>query len=46
MKDNEIDCDLAGGNKLIYQKKKTKKILSKKHLLDSLKKYLKMMIKG
>ena len=41
MKDNEIDCfDLAGGNKLIYQKKKTKKILSKKHLLESLKKYL------
>ena len=38
---SEIDCfDLAGGNKLIYQKKKTKKILSKKHLLDSLKKYL------
>lgn len=42
MKENEIDCfDLAGGNKLIYQKRKSKKILSKKHLLESLKKYLK-----
>tara|TARA_B100001057_G_scaffold501215_1_gene622092 strand:+ start:10430 stop:10780 length:351 start_codon:yes stop_codon:yes gene_type:complete len=37
MKNNEIDCfDLAGGNKLIYQKTKTKKTLSKKHLLDAL----------
>ena len=37
MKNNEIDCfDLAGGNKLIYQKIKTKKTLSKKHLLGAL----------
>ena len=42
MKSNEIDCfDLAGGNKLIYQKTKTKKSLSKKHLLDAIREYTK-----
>ena len=42
MKSNEIDCfDLAGGNKLIYQKTKTKKSLSKKHLLDAIREFTK-----
>ena len=42
MKNNEIDCfDLAGGNKLIYQKTKTKKTLSKKHLLEAIKEFTK-----
>jgi hypothetical protein len=42
MKTNEIDCfDLAGGNKLIYQKNKVKKTLSKKHLIESISRYLK-----
>tara|TARA_Y100000996_G_scaffold400684_1_gene370926 strand:+ start:1856 stop:2206 length:351 start_codon:yes stop_codon:yes gene_type:complete len=41
MKENEIDCfDLAGGNKLIYQKSKLKKTLSKKHLIDAINKYI------
>ena len=41
MKENEIDCfDLAGGNKLIYQKSKTKKTLSKKHLIEAINKYI------
>ena len=36
MKENEIDCfDLAGGNKLIYQKTKTKQTLSKKTFITS-----------
>lgn len=40
MKNNEIDCfELGAGNKLIYTKNKSKKPLSKKHLLDSLSKY-------
>lgn len=40
MRENEIDCfDLGKGNKLIYSKRKGKKALSKKHLLDSLSKY-------
>ena len=38
MKENDIDCfDLAGGNKLIYTKRKGKKALSKTHLLNALK---------
>ena len=42
IKDNEIDCfDLAGGNKLIYKKTKTKKTLSKKHLLEAIKEFTK-----
>ena len=42
MKENEIDCfDLAGGNKLIYQKTKTKQTLSKKHLLQAIKEFTK-----
>jgi len=40
MKNNEIDCfELGAGNKLMYTKNKSKKPLSKKHLLDSLSKY-------
>jgi len=40
MKNNEIDCfELGAGNKLLYTKSKSKKPLSKKHLLDSLAKY-------
>jgi hypothetical protein len=42
MKENEIDCfNLDGGNKLVYQKSKIKKCLSKKHLIDALSRYLK-----
>ncbi len=42
MKTNEIDCfDLAGGNKLVYQKTKTRKSLSKKHLLEAIKEFTK-----
>jgi len=40
MKNNEIDCfELSAGNKLMYTKNKSKKPLSKKHLLESLSKY-------
>ena len=40
MKNNEIDCfELGAGNKLIYTKNKSKKPLSKKHLLEYLSKY-------
>jgi hypothetical protein len=40
MKGNDIDCfELGAGNKLIYTKNKSKKPLSKKHLLDSLSRY-------
>jgi TolA-binding protein len=40
MKNNEIDCfELGAGNKLMYTKNKSKKPLSKKHLLESLSKY-------
>tara|TARA_B100000242_G_C42781838_1_gene363883 strand:- start:152 stop:508 length:357 start_codon:yes stop_codon:yes gene_type:complete len=40
MKNNEIDCfELGAGNKLMYTKSKSKKPLSKKHLLESLSKY-------
>lgn len=40
MKNNEIDCfELGAGNKLIYTKNKSKKPLSKKHLLESLSRY-------
>lgn len=40
MKSNEIDCfELGAGNKLMYTKNKSKKPLSKKHLLESLSKY-------
>ena len=40
MKNNEIDCfELGSGNKLVYTKNKSKKPLSKKHLLNSLSKY-------
>lgn len=42
MKNNEIDCfDLSGGNKLIYTKNKSKKALSKKHLLKALETFFK-----
>ena len=40
MKNNEIDCfEIGAGNKLIYTKSKSKKALSKKHLLESLSRY-------
>ena len=40
MKNNEIDCfELGAGNKLMYTKNKSKKPLSKKHLLQSLSTY-------
>jgi|TARA_B100000795_G_scaffold269484_1_gene258998 hypothetical protein len=42
MKSNEIDCfEIGSGNKLVYSKRKTKKPLSKKHLLASLSTYFK-----
>jgi hypothetical protein len=42
MKSHEIDCfEIGKGNKLIYSKKKTKKPLSKKHLLTALSTYFK-----
>lgn len=37
MRANNIDCfDVGGGNKLLYTKHKTRKALSKKHLLECL----------
>jgi len=36
MKDNEIDCFDINNGKLVYKQNKTKKPLSKKHLLASL----------
>ena len=40
MKNNEIDCfELGAGHKLMYTTNKSKKPLSKKHLLESLSKY-------
>lgn len=39
MKENQIDCFDVKNGKLIYTKSKTKKPLSKTHLLESLKKY-------
>ena len=43
MRENEIDCfDLdSNGGKLIYKKKKIKKSLSKKHLMNCLMQYFK-----
>ena len=43
MKNNDIDCWNTGEGKLIYSKTKTKAPLSKKHLLNSLLKFFKMM---
>ena len=41
MKANDIDCfELGQGNKLLYTRYKTKKALSKKHLLACLANYL------
>jgi len=41
MKAHEVDCfELGEGNKLLYTKRKTKKALSKKHLLACLAQYL------
>ena len=40
MRSNDIDCfELGQGNKLIYMKRKSKKPLSKRHLLASLAKF-------
>jgi uncharacterized protein (UPF0335 family) len=39
MKENQIDCFDVKNGKLIYTKSKTKKPLSKTHLLESLKKF-------
>ena len=39
MKENEIDCFDVKNGKLMYTKSKTKKPLSKTHLLESLKKF-------
>ena len=42
MRQNDIDCfELGQGNKLIYTKRKSKKPLSKKHLLKALGTYFK-----
>jgi hypothetical protein len=41
MKSNELDCIDINNGKLIYSKTKTKKAISKKVLLDSLKLYFK-----
>jgi len=42
MKSHEIDCfEIGHGNKLVYSQRKTKKPLSKKHLLTSLSAYFK-----
>jgi len=42
MKSNEIDCfEIGHGSSLVYTKHKSKKALSKKHLLNSLATYFK-----
>ena len=42
MKSNEIDCfEIGQGGSLVYTRHKTKKALSKKHLLQSLSAYFK-----
>ena len=42
MKSNEIDCfELGQGSSLVYTRHKSKKALSKKHLLQSLSTYFK-----
>jgi len=42
MKSNEIDCfELGQGSSLVYTRHKSKKALSKKHLLQSLATYFK-----
>ena len=40
MRENDIDCFDINDGKLIYSSRNVKKPLSKKHLLDSLTKYL------